>query len=111
MGAVWQLVIPLLVLVVLVVLTTRGTRKQQQQMRDVQRSLSVGDRVMTNAGIYGTIRELSEESVELEVAAGVVITVHRQAIGRRVDETPKAVSDVSSDAQPPADPQSGMESE
>lgn len=115
MAQVWQLVIPLALVIVLMMLMTRPARKRQQAMQDLQSKLAVGDHVMTNAGIYGTIRAVAEEKVEVEVASGVVMTFHRQAIGRRTDEDgaadSKATPDIEPDGQPPVDPQSGMESE
>lgn len=113
MAQVWQLVIPLALVIILMVLMTRPARKRQQAMQDLQRKLAVGDHVMTNAGIFGTIRSVAEEKVEVEVASGVVMTFHRQAIGRRTDEDSAVDSgttpDIEPNGQPPADP--GMESE
>lgn len=47
--------------------------------------LLVGDRVITTAGVYGTITELSDDRVRLEIAPDVVITIARAAIGRPQD--------------------------
>jgi preprotein translocase subunit YajC len=45
-------------------------------------SLAVGDEVITNGGIFGTIVGLEPARVELEVASGVVLTVAKQALAQ-----------------------------
>lgn len=89
--------IPVL-LVVLVGFMFFGTRKQKramQQQQDMQKSLSFGDRVMTTSGLYGTIVSTSDDTVELEIAEGVVTTWLRQAVREKVVEAaaPEAVDD------------------
>ncbi len=89
--------IPVL-LVVLVGFMFFGTRKQKramQQQQDMQKSLSFGDRVMTTSGLYGTIVSTSDDTVELEIAEGVVTTWLRQAVREKVVESavPDAVDD------------------
>jgi preprotein translocase subunit YajC len=44
--------------------------------------LSVGDEVVTAGGVYGTIRALQDDVVELEVAAGVTVKLARGAVAR-----------------------------
>ena len=48
------------------------------------RSLQAGDDVLTSAGIYGSIVDLDDEVVTLQVADGVRLRVARMAIGRRL---------------------------
>jgi preprotein translocase subunit YajC len=57
-------------------------RRRTNAHRALLGSLQVGDEVITIGGILGTIRELSDEKIELEVAHGVVITVARNAIAQ-----------------------------
>jgi preprotein translocase subunit YajC len=89
--------IPVL-LVVLVGFMFFGTRKQKravQQQQDMQKSLSFGDRVMTTSGLYGTIVSTSDDTVELEIAEGLVTTWLRQAVREKVVEAavPETVDD------------------
>lgn len=63
----------------------RPSAQRQRQQQQLLSSLAVGDRVVTAGGIYGSIRELAEEVVRIEVAPGVVIDVARGAIGKRLD--------------------------
>ena len=50
--------------------------------------MQVGDEVITIGGILGTIRDLDDEKIQLEVAEGVVVTVARNAIAQVVVDTP-----------------------
>lgn len=77
----------LLLIVLLVVPMFLQTRKQRRAMRtqqDMQKSLSVGDRVMTTSGLLGTIVETEEKHVDLEIAEGVITTWVREAVREKV---------------------------
>jgi preprotein translocase subunit YajC len=56
------------------------TQRQQKKHRQLLASLKVGDRVVTNSGIYGTIVKVGEKTFKLRVADKVVITVEKSAI-------------------------------
>ena len=65
-------------------------RPQQERARQhaaVVDSLSPGEDVITAGGIHGTLTEVTEETVGIEVAPGVVLTVARPAIARRIEAT------------------------
>jgi preprotein translocase subunit YajC len=80
--------IALLYLAILVVafllLIVRPQRRQMAAHRALVASLRVGDEVVTSGGIYGTILDLDETAVDLDVAPGVVLRVARGAIAQRV---------------------------
>jgi preprotein translocase subunit YajC len=65
-------------------LIVRPQRRRMAAHRAMVASLQVDDEVITSGGIYGTIRKLDDEAVELEVASGVVLRVARGAIAQRV---------------------------
>ncbi|MFA5843348.1 MAG: preprotein translocase subunit YajC [Coriobacteriia bacterium] len=48
-------------------------------------SLAVDDQVITAGGLYGTIRALEDDRVELEIASGIVVEVARPAITKRLE--------------------------
>ncbi len=48
-------------------------KKQRKKHQEMLGSLKTGDRVLTNAGIYGTIVKIDEEKVQLRIADGVKI--------------------------------------
>jgi preprotein translocase subunit YajC len=63
-------------------------RRRTNAHRALLASLQVGDEVITIGGILGTIRELDDEKIQLEVAEGIVLTVARNAIAQSVVDTP-----------------------
>ncbi len=80
---------PLLILALLVPMFL-GMRKQKKALAatsEMQDSLQVGDRVQTTAGLYATIASLDDETVDLEIADGVITTWSRLVIRERVVET------------------------
>jgi len=50
--------------------------------------LSTGDEIVTAGGLFGTVREVAETEVLLEVADGVVLRFDRRAIARIVRDVP-----------------------
>ncbi|GAB2752909.1 preprotein translocase subunit YajC [Salinifilum aidingensis] len=73
-------------------------RKQKKAMADqqkLQNSLTVGDRVMTTSGVYGTITATAEDTVDLELAPGVTTTWLRQAVRQKANEEQTEAADSS----------------
>ena len=72
---------PLVLLFVLmyfmIIRPQRKKQKEEQKMRD---SLQVGDEIVTIGGIYGTVAEVKDAYVLLEVDKDVKIRVNKQAI-------------------------------
>lgn len=83
MPALVQLLVIVVAIVIFWRLVMRPARNQQRSMQQLQTELVVGDEVVISAGIYGTVRELDEDRVGLEIAPGTVITVARQVVVRR----------------------------
>ena len=76
-------------LAIAVIFWLLAIRPQQRRAREVQamqQALGVGDDVMLTSGVYGTLTEIDEETVRVEIAPGVTIKVARGAVGRRIDE-------------------------
>lgn len=101
----WAQLLPLvLIAVVFWLLILRPARRRQQSALRLQQGLGVGDRVMLTSGVFGTVRSLGDENFDLEVAAGVVLTVLRQAVAKVVE--PAAAPDAEADTGPDASSQS-----
>jgi preprotein translocase subunit YajC len=66
-------------------LVVRPQRRQMAARRALIASVEVGDEVVTSGGVYGTVRSLGDDSLELEIAPAVVITVARGAIAGLVE--------------------------
>ncbi|NUS93659.1 MAG: preprotein translocase subunit YajC [Nocardia sp.] len=77
-----DLLFPLILVALLVpmFLGMRRQKKEADKVAQMQDSLKVGDRVTTTSGLYGTVIEADDTSVDLEIAEDVVTTWLRAAI-------------------------------
>lgn len=74
-----------------------NTRKRQKQMKEQQEEKATktvpGVKVLLQGGLYGTVVSYDpvdlDKPAQIEIAPGVVIEVHSQAILRLVEETPE----------------------
>lgn len=66
----------------------RPQQKKQKQIREFQNSLQDGNSVVTGGGIYGTVKHIDTDKVDVEIARGVVITVDKHYVFRPV-RTPR----------------------
>jgi len=81
-----QLLVIVIALVGFWAIAMRPARVQQRRVAELQSALAVGDEVIISAGIFGTVIEIQDDKVRLEIASGTVITVARQVVVRRVPE-------------------------
>ena len=60
----------------------RPQQKKQKEIRKFQNALKEGDKIITNGGIYGTVRrvDLAANIVEVEIARGTVISVDKNYV-------------------------------
>ncbi len=65
---------------------SRRQKKAMQATIDLHNSLQIGDRVHTTSGLEGTIAGITDDSVELEVAPGVVTTWMKLAVRDKITE-------------------------
>ncbi|HEX9506412.1 MAG TPA: preprotein translocase subunit YajC [Acidimicrobiia bacterium] len=63
-------------------LIVRPQRRRLAAHRAFVSSLDVGDEVVTTGGIFGTVRRLDDDRVDLEIAPGIVIVVARAAVAQ-----------------------------
>jgi len=59
---------------------SRRQKKAMQATIDLHNSLKIGDRVNTTSGLRGTITGITNDSVDLEIAPGVVTTWMKLAV-------------------------------
>jgi len=82
-------------------------RRQVSQLR-MQDALDEGDEILTAGGVYGTVRGIEDEVVELEIAPGTIVRLDRRAVAAVVpDETEPEPEEIDPE---PADPSSPGES-
>lgn len=59
----------------------RPQKRAQQERSEMLNALKVGVEIITIGGIYGTITELTDEFLKIQIADGVEIKISRNAIG------------------------------
>ena len=89
-GGGWQMWIMLaLIFVVMWFFMIRPQRKQQKELQNFRDGLKKGDKVVTIGGIYGTVCEVKEGSVLMEVDNNVKIRVNKNALVKDFTEQPQ----------------------
>jgi preprotein translocase subunit YajC len=102
-----SLLFPLLILLLFIpiFLSGRRQRRQVQEMQRLQASLEPGDVVMTTSGLRGTVVDASyEDTIDIEIADGVVTTWVRGAVREKVNPTAAAGADDAVTSDEPAAP-------
>jgi preprotein translocase subunit YajC len=67
------------------------SRRRQRSHAAMQDSLELGDEIITAGGMHGTIREVGESELRVEIAPQVVVTLDRRAVAavaRDVEDHP-----------------------
>lgn len=91
--------LPLIIIVVLFwLLLIRPQRNRQRQLQALQRALTPGQRVMTNAGLFATVSAVEDDSVVLEVAPGIDCRYSKAAVVQVLDSPNKTEEQDSSSA-------------
>jgi preprotein translocase subunit YajC len=83
-----EFLFPLLILLLFIpiFLSGRKQRRQMQQMQQMQAALEAGDVVVTTSGLRATVVDASyEDTIDLEIADGVVTTWVRGAVREKVN--------------------------
>ena len=89
-GSGWSMLIMLaLIFVVMWLFMIRPQRKQQKELQAFRDGLKRGDKVVTIGGIYGTVCELKNDSVLIEVDNNVKIRVSKNALVKDFTEQPQ----------------------
>src|SRR3954471_6295828 len=72
---------------------SRRQKKAMQATIDLHNSLQVGDRVHTTSGLRATIAGITDDTVDLEIAPGVVTTWMKLAVRDRITDDIDDVED------------------
>ncbi|MCU0277353.1 MAG: preprotein translocase subunit YajC [Candidatus Nanopelagicales bacterium] len=81
-----MLAIPLILLGGLWLVMIRPLRQRQREAQSAQMAVHEGARIMTTAGIFGTVRWVEEETIGLEISDGVVVKYARAAVADVLDD-------------------------
>lgn len=79
------------IFVIFYFLLIRPQQKQQQQHDAMLKNLKVGDKVLTNGGLYGTITGFKGNDLEVQFSQTVKLTVDRAAVARLVSDVKTGV--------------------
>ena len=85
-GGLSMLVFPIVLIAVMYFVMIRPQMKRQKEHKALLDKLSRGDEVITSGGIAGTVAEIGDNFVTVEVADGVKVRVQKGAVG---NELPK----------------------
>lgn len=66
----------------------RPQQKRQKDHAAMLQALEVGDDVVTIGGLHGSVLELTDDTVDLEVTDDVVMRFQRSSVARVIDDTP-----------------------
>jgi preprotein translocase subunit YajC len=75
----------LAILGVFMFFASRRQKRAMQATIDLHESLRIGDQVQTTSGLHATIKRITDDTVDLEIAPGVVTTWVKLAIRDRIE--------------------------
>jgi preprotein translocase subunit YajC len=94
-------------------LLIRPARRRAVAAQRLQSSLVPGDEVMLTSGMFAKVVDLTDEVATVELSPGVVVRVHRRAVGQviqdqpspsddetRYDDAPSTTGEIPGDEQP-----------
>jgi preprotein translocase subunit YajC len=58
----------------------RPQQKRTKEQQQLVSNLAKGDEVVTTGGIHGRIKDVSEQTLSLEISKGVEVKVHKTAV-------------------------------
>ncbi len=73
-------------------LMIRPQQKRQKEHQNMLNSLKKGEKVVTNAGIHGTIREIDGNVFTLQIAENVLVKFEKSAIVGTAESMEKVAS-------------------
>lgn len=82
------LIMMVLIFVVMYFLMIRPQQKKQKELTKFRDSLQKGDKVVTIGGIYGTIAEVKDKVVLLEIDNNVKIRVDKSSLVKDISDVP-----------------------
>ena len=71
---------------IIYLLIMRPQQKKQKELAEMLRNLQKGDKVITQGGMYGTIAQLDEKIIVLQVADKVQFKIARWSVADKLKE-------------------------
>ena len=75
----------------------RPMRQRNKLRSDMMGQLQEGAEILSVGGVYGTVLEIRDEDLDVEIADGVVIRLNRRAIANVLDTPAEPAEDVAGD--------------
>mgnify|MGYP003217789612 CR=1 FL=1 len=69
-----------IMLIAMFVIMIRPQNKKQKEIANFRKSLQVNQSVITAGGIHGTIKEITDDYIVLEIASNVKIKIDKNSI-------------------------------
>jgi preprotein translocase subunit YajC len=66
-------------------LIIRPQRRQRQIQERLVSNLEPGQEVLTTGGVYGTVREVQDDAIVLEIAPDTSVRVNKRAVAARIE--------------------------
>lgn len=86
-GGGWSMwVMLILIIVVMWFFMIRPQRKQQKELQKFRDGLKTGDKIVTIGGIYGTVAEIKEKTLLIEIDSNVKIKVDKNSVVKDFSE-------------------------
>ncbi|HQF37464.1 MAG TPA: preprotein translocase subunit YajC [Candidatus Dojkabacteria bacterium] len=83
-GSMFTQLLPLIfIIVIFYFLLIRPQQQKQKAQRDLINSIQKGDHVVTIGGIHGTVVQVSDDEITLEVSKGVNIRFVKSAVSTK----------------------------
>lgn len=80
-GSGWETILMIVALVaIFYFLMIRPQQKKQKEMQEFRNGIRRGDKIITAGGIYGTVRQVKENSFLIEVDKNVQIEVDKASV-------------------------------
>jgi preprotein translocase subunit YajC len=89
MGSYSGILMMVLIFVVFYFFMIRPQSKKQKQIKAQREAMKQGDRVVTSGGIYGRIRDIKENTITVEIADNVRITVDKNSVFAAANDIPE----------------------
>ena len=89
-GGLTMLLMLALIFVVMWLFMIRPQQKRQKELNNFRNSLSKGDKVVTVGGIYGTVLEVNDNKVMLEIDKDVKIKVDKASLVKDFSDAQQA---------------------
>ena len=78
--------LPLILLfVIFYFLIIRPQQKQQKAHKEMLGSLSKGDKLVTNGGLYGEVIKTEEDFIKIKLSDTVTVKLDRAFVARKID--------------------------